>query len=83
MSSGLSEREALAKRVRDGKPPFMGAARNALLAKAKASREALEISLDAGHRGEGERLKQLDYLLDYHEYLIAADRLADYPESTC
>lgn len=81
MSSNESERARMAQRVASGKPPFMGTARATLLAKAKASREALEVSLDAGYRGEDERLKQLDYLLDYHEYLTAADLLADYPEA--
>ena len=82
MSSELNERARLAQRIASGKPPFMGTARNTLLAKAKAARGALESSLDAGHRGEAERLKQLDFLLDYHEYLTAADVLADYPERT-
>lgn len=81
MSSNENERARMAQRIASGKPPFMGTARSTLLAKAKTSREALEGSLDAGHRGEAERLKQLGYLLDYHEYLTAADLLAEYPEA--
>jgi hypothetical protein len=59
-------------------PGLLGKAHSALIALARESDRKLRDSLDGGHRGPAERSKQIEHLLDYQEYLLAADVVAGY-----
>lgn len=59
-------------------PEVLGLAHDTLVSAARDAKQQLLHSIEGGTRGANERAKQLRLLLNYQEYLLAADILVGY-----